>query len=477
MICKELMAFKIFQELHISKSTDEEEEDYEIKEEEWKCLFIRKRKKKSLYNLVYHFNNIVEEISKRIKDHYGPLTTYHWKTALLTKMDESQGWTESSESDLYDIVRELIEFVQESIKTKTMNNYFLPNMNLYYKFTTEEEKGQFERSQKLLTEILEDFPRTIKALVFFKNYNVNFEGEGKRYHLFSYKIPNFNEFYQMIDSVPHILLLEGYYTFLISLFNCELKEPSRKLTNTINNSFDIHIKHTYFLVRIADHIGFLDKSDSQHLVNLNVGYKSLINNILNAFPLARFISNLKNPIHEYEMLLHFFEAPEKDECIPVLFLKQTSLIAKLHALSIHFSAKTPATTLKNSVTEFFTLDGRVDIDRLVNHLRSTYANDKYHLISKKVLEYLNEYNFLVQEPMLIEWLTPEKSKSCFGYPLCQVLYSGLLPKPPILSDLLSTPLDLFLRILRLRLETENKKWMEMEESVRNELLCIESLSS
>jgi len=48
----------------------------------------------------------IENISKKIKEEYGPLTTYHWKTATSQKIDKS--WSDS-ELDLYDIVRKLIE--------------------------------------------------------------------------------------------------------------------------------------------------------------------------------------------------------------------------------------------------------------------------------------------------------------------------------------------------------------------------------
>jgi len=500
MICKELMAFKIFQKLYGLTSTNE-----------WKNLFIRESEKSEEIGLVpmglhpmgmqpmgmhpmgmhpmglypsFGRNDgmksagvsIVEKISKKIKDDYGPLTTYHWKTALLNKMDESREWTGLGPTDLYNTVRELIESVLKAVKEKSMSNYFLPDMNLYYKFTKEDEQGQFERSQKLLEEILDDFPNTIKSLVFSKNYNVNFEGECERHHLFSYG--EFESFRREITNIPNVLLLEGYFTFLSSLFNINgLNQPSESLVNKIRFSDNrpyISIKHSYFLTRMTSCDGGLP---DQNEVDFHNGYNTLIRDILKKFPLL-ILTLVKEVRLDRDLFSKLFENDPQITSISFLYammstLPTISMIGTMLALSTQDK-------LKTSVAKYINTDdgGEINIDQLESDIRaniSEKANAHEILCNKivnKIVNKLKEYDFEGQEPMVVEWLTEEKMRVFFRSNGVDPILSPTFYQVPLLSDLLATPVDVFMKLLRAVCEAENREWKKVDATKRSELLKI-----
>jgi len=443
MICKELMAYKMFQKLY---------GNYSDASKQWKSFFLKENPdiginvRKVLFKLEGVSSYVkIDKISKKIKEEYGPLTTYHWKTATLRKMDESWGNAELGLKDLYNMVRELIEFVLDAVKAESMNNYFVPGMNLYYKFTKKQEEGQFKRSKELLEEMLDDFSETIRTLVFSKNYNVNFEGEGKRYHLLAYQ--KFDKFHQRIDDIPNFLLLEGYFTFLTSLFTPDLKHPRDWVVNKKENENTpkISVKHTYFLMRMANHLGLVQQQD---LPDSNSGFGSLILKLLNTFPLTIFAS-VPQEEGKLELFIGFFNDDPKfcdGNFMKIINDGQfKSNLGRLFLLTQHFPAKNRDISLKESVGKYITENGEINIFQLERDILEFVSENKHHKFCEKICGFLKQFDF---EQIMTLFQRFSKNDSC----------DDRNWKLPMQSDLTSTPVNLFLKILRVGLEEENRHW-------------------
>ena len=449
MICKELMAFKVFQGLYGDDSDSSKL---------WQSFFLKESNdfglnvRKTLLRLDgLPPDKEIDSISKTIKEKYNPLTTYHWKTALLRKMDESWGAAKLSPKHLYSLVRELIEFVLDAVKAKSMSNYFVPGMDLYYKFTKKEEDGQFERSKVFLEEMLSDFPETVKSLL-FTTVNI-------RHHLLPYQ--KFDEFHQEVNNISKVLLLEGYYTFLTSMFTSDLKQPRDWKNSEDNRMHQISIKDTYFLTRMASDLGLIKH---RLTCDFNIGFSLLISSLLNDFPLTRFVFssafrhmqlediNKQYNIHgRRDAFLEFIRKdPEmSDKQFNKITEHLTSNMARMFVLAQHLYPFNPRAALNKSVVKYIQENGEINISLLNTNIRQAVSSNEYHKFCENVVGLLRQYSFK-QIMTLSKRLRHEDNNSNGKKKIWQ---------EPHLSDLLSTPIDLFLKILNVGLKKENNDWV------------------
>ena len=450
MICKELMAFKIFRKFHGSNF-----ESSQL----WKSFFLQDN----------NSAKEVEKISKIIKDEYNPLTTYHWKTALLKKMDDSWGEADRNIGELYEMVRELIGYVLTAVQEKTMSNYFLPGMNLYHKFTDEE----FKSCTELLEEMLSDFPETIRTLVFSKNYNVNLGGD-ERINLLPYQ--RFDEFRQEINNIPDVLLLEGYYSFLTSMFTSDLKHPSDWFWDS-SGRLQQSVKHAYFLKRMAKHLGLYEEDEPDFLVSFNNGFKSLTAD----FPFIRLIMLAVEKIEGQnilQLLLEFLECPPEGQFLPSQLLVKRfhaapnvsimSSISNVFALAKHFGGNNQQKLKAESVMKYIDITGQIKTAKLKDDIRQHFDSQSYYKCCEKIVGRLSNYNFGLEEPQLVSWLQPKNMKECMGLENPNLVITWA--QPPLLSDIKCKIFDLLWKILEPILVEENRRWMSIDELERIALL-------
>ena len=91
------------------------------------------------------------EIQKPIE----PIPTFHWKTAVLWKMDEYNDDEIKCDDGLevYNRIKDLFHYLYQAYKNKKLNNYFIPDMNLLTKFNEKE----LEHAELVLKKMLYNF--------------------------------------------------------------------------------------------------------------------------------------------------------------------------------------------------------------------------------------------------------------------------------------------------------------------------------
>ena len=109
-------------------------------------------------------------------------------------------------------------------------------------------------------------------------------------------------------------------------------------------------------------------------------------------------------------------------------------MARIYVLALHLNPDNPVEALKDSVVKYINRETWViNISQLENDIRQEVSSNRNHIFCERIVNVLRQ--------------RLENSSAL----------SNIAQLYPVLSDL-PTPIELFLRILRISLEKENNDW-------------------
>jgi len=380
---------------------------------------------------------ICKSLNEKFKDIWDaeqiePLTTFHWKTALLWIMDECDEnlLKRDDHRQVYDLVKNLVKYLLQALKIRKLTNYFVPGMNLLTIYS--EEDLRF--SEKLLEEKLGQLPKMLLSEVE--------DCITKRCHNMYTKGKNFLIGSALNVDISAMNLLEGYFRFFVTLYWFKGdRNNAITLWSTLPNGQQGERAYMdyYFLSAITKYFPELPPPPE----NMHEDLKLLLD-IECEYPFVAFLKALLYTEHRNQSMSLLQICPTLFEGKPPNCFGDTPCPDNLQML-YEAIMQIPDVQFKASVLNYLKDTGEIKVDELIQDV-TRFCQE-------------NKNDVMIWCDAIVYYLRDCHARGVLDLEEC---FSPNLKLKISISDILTTPIDLYLKVLKECLEKRSAAWISAD---------------